>query len=79
MEPVNVTGATPQDRDLNSFYLHDSEKGFSHGCTEVEGAFFDKLKEYRNAGNASIDVQIVYPNENHKTNGGTKKTTKGKK
>ena len=74
MDPIIVTGATSQERDLSSFYLHDSQKGYSHGCTEVEGELFDKLKEYREAGNTSIDVKVEYPNEDHKTNGGTKKT-----
>lgn len=76
MEPVNVSGASSKDRDLGSFYFHDSEKGYSHGCTEVEGAFFDKLKEYRDAGNEKIDVKVQYPNPNHHTNGGTKKEEK---
>ncbi|SFO74875.1 hypothetical protein SAMN05428949_6460 [Chitinophaga sp. YR627] len=73
LEPVNVTGATPQDRDLNSFYFHDSKKGYSHGCTECETELFKKLKEYREAGNGEIEVKVQYPNPQHKTNGGTKK------
>ncbi|GAA3934506.1 hypothetical protein GO495_29995 [Chitinophaga oryziterrae] len=75
LEPVNVTGATPQDRDLNSFYFHDSQKGYSHGCTECETGLFDKLKEYRSEGNQVIEVKIQYPTPEHKTNGGTKKET----
>jgi hypothetical protein len=58
---------------LNSFYFHDSEKGYSHGCIEVEKAFFDQLNSYRDAGNENIEVQIDYPTNNHNTNGGTKK------
>ena len=76
MEPIEVTGATAKDRDLNSFYLHDSEKGYSHGCTEVESALFTKLREYREEGNQSIEVMVDYPNRNHRTNGGTKKEKK---
>jgi len=30
-------------------------------------------KDYRNAGNESIEVKVDYPNNNHNTNGGTKK------
>lgn len=26
------------------FYLHDSTKGYSHGCIEVEGTFFKSLR-----------------------------------
>ena len=73
LDPVNVTGATSEDRDLNSFYFHDSEKGYSHGCTEVEGAFFEQLINYRMEGNESIEVKVDYPSDNHITNGGTKK------
>ena len=76
LEPIEVTGATSKDRDLNSFYFHDSEKGYSHGCTEVESALFNKLREYREEGNQSIEVMVHYPNRNHRTNGGTKKEKK---
>ncbi len=79
LEPINVTGAVSDDvdpkhgRNINSFYFHDSEKGYTHGCTEVESSFFEMLINYRNAGNKSIDVKIDYPNNNYNTNGGTKK------
>jgi len=45
-----------------------------HGCTEVETELFDRLNEYRNSGNTKIDVIVNYGNnQNHSTNGGTKK------
>lgn len=74
LEPVDVTGAKPEERDNNSYYLHDSEKGYTHGCTEVDGDLFNKLKEYREAGNEKIDVIVQYPNGEHSTNGGTEKS-----
>lgn len=74
LEPVDVTGAKPEERDNNSYYLHDSEKGYTRGCTEVEGDLFNKLKEYREAGNEKIDVIVQYPNGEHSTNGGTEKS-----
>jgi RHS repeat-associated protein len=61
-----------QGRD-NSFYLHDSAKGYTHGCTETETSLFDNLNSYRDEGNKKIDVVIKYPSPDHKTNGGTKK------
>jgi hypothetical protein len=73
LEPVKVTGATSKERDNNSYYLHDSQKGYTHGCTEVDGKLFDQLKDFRSQGNTKIDVIIDYPAANHKTNGGTKK------
>jgi RHS repeat-associated protein len=71
LEPVSVTGAS--NRDNNSFYIHDSEKGFTHGCIEIEKEFFNDLMEYGD-DNSKIDVIIEYPGPDHNTNGGTKKT-----
>lgn len=73
LDAEEVTGATSGERDNNSYYFHDSEKGYTHGCTEVETGLFDQLKDYRSQGNGKIDVIIQYPAEDHKTNGGTKK------
>ena len=69
----NVTPTKDDDRDLTSFYFHDSEKGESHGCHEVETDFFTRLKEYRAAGNKSIEVQVKYTSKKQSTNGGTEK------
>ena len=76
--PDKVTGATNEQRDNNSYYLHDSEKGYSHGCTEVQTELFDQLKDYRSEGNEKIDVVVKYPSQDHSTNGGTKKVQKKK-
>lgn len=44
------------------FYLHDSTKGFSHGCIEVEGSFFFRLKVYAkdNPHKKSLWLKIQY-------------------
>lgn len=69
-----VTGAKDSERDNKSYYFHDSKKGYTHGCTEVEKGLFDKLNDYREEGNTRIDVIIDYgKNPNHSTNRGTKK------
>jgi len=34
-------------RQLDSFYFHDSTKGFTSGCIEVENRFFTALERYR--------------------------------
>ncbi len=74
LAPDKVTGAKNSERDNYSYYLHDSQKGYTHGCTEVETELFDRLNEYRNSGNTKIDVIVNYGNnQNHSTNGGTKK------
>ncbi len=69
-----ATPAKDDDRDLKSFYFHDSQKGESSGCHEVEPAFFDKLKEFKAAGNEEIKVMVKYK-KNQSTNGGTKTKT----
>jgi len=62
------------DRDLSSFYFHDSLKRYSHGCTEIESRFFRILKKYRNKmgkkgnTNRKINVLVRYPDpKKHKT------------
>lgn len=43
------------------FYLHDSTKGFSHGCIEVEGIFFAQLRAFVNAKKQSrLYLKIKY-------------------
>ncbi|EOG6908182.1 RHS repeat domain-containing protein, partial [Flavobacterium psychrophilum] len=73
LSPENVTGATSKDRDISSFYLHDSEKGYTHGCTEVEKSLFKQLETYKKDGNSEIKVIVQYPDKNASTNGGTEK------
>ncbi len=65
-QPVDENGVN-RNRDINSFYFHDSKKGGTSGCTEVESDFFTVLKEYRDAGNKYIDVKVEYPNGEHST------------
>lgn len=58
-------------RGRHSFYLHDSHKGYSHGCIEVGGNFFRRLIAYRQS-NSSIHTTVKYPSVNTSTYGGTK-------
>jgi RHS repeat-associated protein len=73
LEPEKVTGAKSNERDLNSFYVHDSEKGYTHGCSEVDTALFQELAKYKEEGNKEIKVIVEYKDKNASTNGGTKK------
>jgi len=50
----------------------DPEKGYTHGCIEVEHSFFDLLFIYR-MKNKTIGVKVQYPHSHHVTNGGTRK------
>jgi len=64
------------DRDIHSFYFHDSRKGSTSGCTEVDGKFFELLKKYRAKMKkekckkleirVKVDYKVTYP-KNHIT------------
>lgn len=78
LEPDKVTGAKPDERDNDSYYLHDSNKESTHGCTEIDKKFFTVLTEYRKNGNKKIDVIVDYPNNDYRT-GGTQSFEKSSK
>ncbi len=45
----------------SGFYLHDSTKGFSHGCIKVEGLFFHLLRTYLKSGKSKkLHLKISY-------------------
>jgi hypothetical protein len=53
------------------FYLHDSTKGFSHGCIEIDGLFFTQLRAFIKINKKSrLKLKIKYIGGS--TNGGTK-------
>ncbi len=53
------------------FYIHNSHKGYTHGCVEVETSFFDELIEYRKLTKSKgLDFVVKYLGKT--TNGGTK-------
>jgi hypothetical protein len=59
------------------FHIHDSTKGFTHGCIEVEGAFFSVLHavasriRHSRTARASLLLRVAYV-PGRPTNGGTK-------
>jgi RHS repeat-associated protein len=55
LRPVRV----PRYQSGN-YYLHDSSKGFTHGCVETCTELLDELLKYRELGNSHIDVLIDY-------------------
>lgn len=62
----------------SGFYLHDSTKGYSHGCIEVEGSFFNALVSFVAAQPAKrarkfLTLSVRYL-PGRATNGGTKRT-----
>jgi hypothetical protein len=69
--------------DRDGFYLHDSYKGYSHGCVEVgdseEGkAFFDYLIEYATSSKSKqkawLILKVLYHDADASTLGKTKRT-----
>lgn len=54
------------------FYLHDSIKGFSHGCIEVDTKLFIHFRElHSSTKRQTIIIQVKYT-AGRSTNGGTK-------
>lgn len=45
LEPVGTTRTVCKPR-RGGFYIHDSTKGYTHGCIEVDTTFFHRLQEY---------------------------------
>ena len=55
-----------------AFYIHDSSKGFSHGCIEVEGRFFFVLRDFAKSQSRPRLILKVEYKVGQATNGGTK-------
>jgi hypothetical protein len=68
----------PRNRKRGGFYLHDSTKGYSHGCIEVDPLFFRRLREFvkmsprRRGGRTRLYVKVKYPSPTGSTYGGTR-------
>ena len=72
MEPANITTKMKCSPTMRGgFYLHDSTKGYSHGCIEVEGRIFKALRDHNKLQNKNtIIIKVKYKGVS--TNGGTK-------
>jgi hypothetical protein len=55
------------------FYLHNSHKGYTHGCIEVDDSFFLKLRIFRDKHpkHPYLVLQVSYRDGDTKTYGGT--------
>lgn len=73
MEPADpATKSKCRPIIRGGFYLHDSTKGYSHGCIEVETRIFPLLRAFNKVTkNNTIIIKVKY-NEGVATNGGTK-------
>jgi hypothetical protein len=54
------------------FYIHDSSKGFTHGCIEVAHGFFDVLRQHatNNKKQTAMSLLVLYTDDT--TSGKTK-------
>jgi hypothetical protein len=72
LEPADFSTRNACAPARGGFYLHDSTKGYSHGCIEVDSRFFDRLKsEARAHPGQRLILQVRYV-PNRVTNGGTR-------
>lgn len=61
LEPANIETKTKCDPTRGGFYLHDSTKGYSHGCIEVETNLLKELKQHSiRTGLSRILLQVKY-------------------
>lgn len=73
MEPANeATKKHCAPITRGGFYLHDSVKGYSHGCIEVDTKIFKHLRQYHNSSKKSTLILQVKYIAGRATNGGTK-------
>jgi hypothetical protein len=71
-EPADTATKNTCSVARGGFYLHDSTKGFSHGCIEVQGSFFSSLRMFvKTTTKKRISLKIQYI-PGRVTNGGTK-------
>jgi hypothetical protein len=74
MEPVDdKTKKQCAPISRGGFYIHDSTKGYSHGCIEVESSIFKHLREINKLSNKKSVLMKVKYISGRPTNGGTKK------
>jgi hypothetical protein len=71
LEPADYTAQTACHGSRSGFYIHDSTKGYSHGCIETEQKFFHELSTFIKTSKAkTLTVRIKYTNQS--TYGGTR-------
>lgn len=67
----------PKARHRGGFYLHDSTKGYTHGCIEVDTRFFARLRQMaedeaaNKKGRKMLILKVKYPTRTESTYGAT--------
>jgi hypothetical protein len=78
LHPADVITARKCRPRRGGFYLHDSTKGYTHGCIEVEGIFFSAMRSFMRAmrfhhiPRTSVLTLTVRYVPGRQTNGGTR-------
>jgi hypothetical protein len=72
MEPANVKTRTACSPIRGGFYLHDSTKGYSHGCIEIDPRFFSALRSRASTASRGYFILKVKYVPERVTNGGTR-------
>jgi hypothetical protein len=76
LEPADTATAHACIPHRGGFYQHDSTKGYSHGCIEVDGKLFPILRSYGRTGKKVLILRVKYA-PGRITYGGTLKTRLG--
>jgi hypothetical protein len=72
MEPADIVNRARCKPMRGGFYLHDSTKGYTHGCIEVEGRLFSILRNHHiMTKKQTLTLKVTYV-PGRETNGGTK-------
>ncbi|MBT0960464.1 hypothetical protein [Denitromonas iodatirespirans] len=72
LEPADAETRNACSPRRGGFYLHDSTKGYSHGCIEVEPGFFPVLRARSVGATKGYFLLRVKYAEGRRTNGGTR-------
>jgi hypothetical protein len=73
LQPADTATRDACNPTRDGFYLHDSTKGFSHGCVELDTSFFSDLYDYSSTRHHHRHLTLKVEYLNQSTYGGTKK------
>jgi hypothetical protein len=63
----------PAARNRGGFFIHDSHKGYTHGCVEVAPQFFHDLRRFaaKHDWQGTLVLKVKYPKAGSSTHGDT--------
>ena len=69
LTPIKIEN--PKARHRGGFYIHDSVKGYSSGCIEVDTGFFTELRKFAKAHSNKGVLKLIVSYRLNSTYGGT--------